>query len=135
MSEPAAPPEPEPFATWVDLEKRWRPLSDEERLAADERLADASAMVRAECPRVDARVEAGKLARRVVEQIVCAMVRRCMSVPADQAPVTQQQQTAGPFSLSVTPFNPGQDLFLLRSERRQLAGPPRAFTIRLGGAG
>ncbi|MDR2381560.1 MAG: phage Gp19/Gp15/Gp42 family protein [Bifidobacteriaceae bacterium] len=125
--------EPDPFASWVDLEKRWRPLTAAERVIADVRLADASGQIRAEYPRVDARIAAGALPERVVVAIVCSMVRRSMTTPVDQAPVTQQQRTAGPFSMSVTPYNPGADLFLLRGERRQLAGPPRAFTVRLGG--
>lgn len=126
------------FATTEDLEARWRPLSTAEKATAAVLLGDASAMIRAECPDIDARLVAvppatvPELDPTVPRMVVCAVVKRAMlaSAASDGAPVTAVQQTAGPFSQSLTMANPTGDLYLTRAEKRVLGcGAQTATTI------
>lgn len=112
----------DPFATVSDLEARWRPLTPAETATATTLLDDASAQVRVECPDVDDRLTATPptLDASIPRRVVCAMVKRAMLAPVDQAPMTQMQQTAGPFSQSGTFVNPTGDLYLTKTERRLL---------------
>lgn len=122
-----------PFADVSDLEARWRSLTPSEQTLATTLLADASAQVRAECPDVDERIADGSLDPDVPRRVVCAMVKRAMLAPADQAPMAQMQQTAGPFSLSGTFVNPTGDLYLTKTERRLLGcARVRASSVQMG---
>ena len=127
-----------PFATVGDLEARWRPLTPAEESTATVLLSDASARVRVECPDIDARLEAvpPTLDADIPKMIACAMVKRAMLAPVDQAPMSQMQQTAGPFSQSGTFVNPTGDLYLTKAEKRLLGcGAQEAFTVAAMPAG
>ena len=126
----------EPFATIDDLEKRWRPLTTAERPRADTLLEDASAQLRVECRDLDARLTitppatVPDLDPAVPRRVVCAMVKRAMLAPVDQGAVTAEQQTAGPFSQSLTFSNPNGDLYLTKAERKLLGcDGQKAFMI------
>lgn len=120
----------EPFATVADLEARWRPLTPTETTTATALLDDASAMIRAEAPGIDQRVDDGQLDPAVPLMVVCRMVKRAMHTSGDG--VTQQQQTAGPFSQMLSFSNPQGDMYLTKADRRMLGiGRQRAFSIDL----
>ena len=117
----------DPFATYVDLEARWRTLSTAEQARADVLLGDASQLI------VDLRPDlASHVSAATLEAIVCAMVKRAMQGPVDLDGVTQTQQTAGPFSQGVSFANPSGDLYLTKGEKQRLGiGVQRAFSIDL----
>ena len=120
------------FASATDLAARWRPLSAAEEDTADTLLGDASAILRAECPDLDARltVVPPLLDPDLPKMIVCAMVKRAMIAGVDVEGVTNTQQTAGPFSQSMTYSNPMGNLYLTKTERKLLGcGGQRAFTV------
>lgn len=119
-----------PYATAQDLSDRWRPLSPAEQTRATVLLGDAGTKIRAAAPGVDDRLASGDLDPDVPLLVSVEMVRRAMLAPVDQAPMTQVQQTAGPFSRSGTFANPTGDLYLTKAERRMLGGGgQRAFTV------
>lgn len=118
-----------PFATVQDLESRWHKLLDSESEQATVLLADASQMVIDTCPQY---VNASPL---TLTSIVCAMVKRAMiSGDSDAVGVSSTQETAGPFSQSMSYTNPMGDLYLTKAEKLRLGkGSQRAFSIDLGG--
>jgi hypothetical protein len=107
------------FAEHGDLSARWRSLSTDEQATATVLLDDASAIVRAECAGIDTRITDELVDADLVKATVCAMVKRSM-LAADQAGVSSQQETIGPFSRGVQFTNPLGDLYLTRQERRRL---------------
>jgi hypothetical protein len=103
------------YATVAELEERWRPLSTSEKAKATVLLDDASAILDAECDKAQVSPNLGLL------KIVCVdMVKRAMSSTVDDAPVTNMQQTAGPYSASLTFANPMGDMYLTRTNRKLL---------------
>ena len=123
-----------PYATAQDLADRWRPLSPSEQERASVLLGDAATRIRAAVSDVDARVNTGALDAGIPLLVSVEMVRRAMLAPVDQAPAGQVQQTAGPFSKSVSFANPTGDLYLTKAERQMLGGGgQRAFTVPMGG--
>lgn len=120
-----------PFATHVDYEERGYANPFATGGILDARLAAASRHVRGRCPDVDGKIDAGDLDPELVTDIVCAMVHRSAS-QVDLAGVASQQQTAGPFSQSLSFANPHGDLYLTKGERRSLGCGQRAFTVPLG---
>lgn len=124
----------EPFAVVDDLVMRWRPLNATEAATAGVLLGDASAMVRSECPDVDARLALVPplIDPAILKMIVCSMVKRSMIAGADVEGVTSTQQTAGPFSQSQSFSNPMGNLYLTKAERKMLGcGGQEAFTVAL----
>lgn len=122
----------EDFATVAQLEKRWRPLTDAEKVRASVLLGDATQQVLIEATGIVERIEAGKLDPSVPERVVCDMARRAMLAGVDQPAFTNFQETAGPFSQSGTFANPTGDLYLTKTEKRLLgANRQRAFSIDL----
>lgn len=126
---------PSPFATAADLAARWRTLSVAEQAQATVLLGDASSIVLAECPAAAAIDETSDMAEQVAQEetlkrIVCGMVKRAMVGGGDLSGVSQQQQTAGPFSQNQSYANPMGDLYLTKADRRSLpCGRQTAFTI------
>jgi len=110
---------PPAFATTGDLVARWRPLSTAETTRAAVLLEDASQKILDEDKH-------GVLAdltapTNTLKRIVCAMVKRAMpSTDSEGPPVTQQQWGSGPFNASTTFATPSGDLYLTKSERRDL---------------
>lgn len=120
------------FATPSDVEDRWRPLTPEETIRAQALIADASALIRSECPSIDDRLDADPptLDPQVPLMVVCAMVKRVLIAGAGIDGASSHQQTAGPFSQSVSFTNPLGNLYLTKAERRMLGcGGQKAFTI------
>lgn len=122
------------FATAADLAARWRPLSGDEEATASTLLGDASAIVRAECPGIDARVTAETVDAELVKATACAMVKRAM-LASERPGVAQAQETIGPFANMATYSNPLGDLYLTRQERRRLGyGGVRAGSAPMAAA-
>lgn len=128
---------PDPFATVADLEARWRPLTAEEQARAEVLLADASAILRATCPTIDQRITDGTLDPELPEMVTCNMVRRSMGSADVGDGVSTQQQSAGPFSTSLTFANPQGNLYASKAELKLLGcgARARAYTIDTTPAG
>lgn len=108
-----------PFAYVSDLEDRWRPLTSDEQNRAEVLIDDASQLI------LDSDLrgifaDAVDPASLTLVRTVCAMVKRAMSAPVDLAPVSQMQETTGPFGVTATYSNPAGDLYLSSAERRAL---------------
>ena len=102
-----------------DLEARWRPLDEDEKERAGALLADATALIssmRGFRPPEDG----DELARANLTAVACAAVRRAMDSGGAPFGVTQQSETTGPFSSSVSFANPSGDLYLTKAERQRL---------------
>lgn len=112
------------FAVPADLEQRWRTLTSEESARATVLLADASQLIIDECS------SASAAAPETLKRVVCAMVKRAMLNSESSAGITSSQEMAGPFSRMLNYSNPTGDLYLTKSERRQLGcGGAKPFTI------
>ncbi|OFR01170.1 Gp19/Gp15/Gp42 family protein [Alloscardovia sp. HMSC034E08] len=119
----------ESFATTTDLEIRWHALTESEKKRAQVLLEDASDKIRTDYPTAITTVSEGTLRR-----IVCAMVKRAMTVQTDYEGVKQMSQTTGSFADSYTFANPDGDLYFTSSEKQSLTvGDNRVFTVSLGG--
>ena len=68
-------------ASTMDLEDRWRPLTDTEQTVAQALLDDAWAVLQSEVPGLDDRVTSGALASPLVIGVVAAMVLRVLRNP------------------------------------------------------
>ena len=100
-----------PFASSADLKARWPELSDEQ--VAGTLLSDASQLIRDTCPG-------------------WAMVKRALISGTDNAGLSSAQETAGPYSQTMTYANPTGDLYLTRAEKQRLGqGRQRAFAISM----
>ena len=120
------------FATVEELETWWRPLDTVERAAAAQRLTDASLIIRALKPGIDAEITAETLDAAVPNFIVRDMVKRSMSAPDDMAGVNQATQQAGPFSQTLQFANPEGNLYLTKLHKQMLGlGDGEAFTFDL----
>lgn len=113
-----------PFASSDDLKARWPDLSDTK--LADTLLSDASQLIRDTCPGWAHASEA------TLKAIACAMVKRAMIAGSDNAGLSSTQETAGPYSQTLTYSNPTGDLYLTRTEKQRLGqGRQRAFNISM----
>lgn len=119
----------ESFATTTDLEQYWRPLSsDAETVRAATLLAYASRRMRvaakAQGRDLDADLVLGRLDLLDVQMVACSIAQRSMTSGASLPGVTQQQETMGPFSQSMTFANPMGNLYLARDDYLQLGLRP-----------
>ncbi|MCG7284967.1 phage Gp19/Gp15/Gp42 family protein [Cellulomonas sp. ACRRI] len=128
------------FATPEDLTQSWRSLTSDEANRATMLLRFASAMIRVECPGIDAKITtvppatAPELDPDIPRMVACAMVKRAMIVGTEAEGVNAEQQTAGPFAKSLTFSNPMGNLYLTKAEKRLLGcGAQTAFTVPMGG--
>lgn len=122
------------FATIAELEVSWRVLSSAEQATAAVKLDEASLMIRALRPGIDALIGAGSLDPGVPRLVVCGMVKRAMNTPSTVEGVGTVQQSAGPFGQTLTYANPDGNLYLSKLEKKMLGiGRQRAFSIDLGG--
>lgn len=118
------------FATPDDLETRWRPLAGDEVARASALLDDASAMLRAEMPGIDDRIDQGLMDPALPRQIVAGMVKRAMQGPPGMAGVESHSRGVGPFQGSVTFANPTGDLYLAKKDRKLLGiGRQTAYMV------
>jgi hypothetical protein len=112
--------EPFAFATVEELEARWRPLSTSERERAGVLLQDGSQIILG--------LAGGEPKNLFLAKVVlCSMVKRAMLSPADQAPISNFQQGAGPYQLTQTYVNPTGDLYLTSNEKKLLGISRSAF--------
>lgn len=120
-----------PYADVVELQKRWRQLSDIEAKRAETLLLDASVIVATMCAQSGIVIDKNnELQTLTINSIVCEMVKRAMLSPVDQAPMTQFSQTAGSYTESGTYANPTGDLYLTSGEKKRLGlGKQRMFSI------
>lgn len=132
----------DPFASPYDVAVRWRPLTAAEESVAEVLVFDASTLIRQRFPGIDGQVTSGAVDPDILTMVVAGMVKRAMLSPTSDG-VSQQSQTAGPFSQSQTYANPLQNVFLTAADLvlilgYQPAGGTHHFantTIRKGGDG
>ena len=111
------------FATIEDLEARWKPITDaRERYKADVTLCDATTMIK------------GFLGQRTADpealvMVTCNVAKRALVAADTNLGVTQQSETAGPYSQSFTWANPGGDLYLTAREERLLGLKKQTATV------
>lgn len=113
-----------PFASPDDLAARWRPLTSQESITARALLNDASALIRARFPGIDGQMVGGLIDAGILVAVTAGMVKRAMVAPSDG--VSQQAETAGPFSRSQTFANPLGNVFLTLADMTMILGyqPP-----------
>ena len=114
------------FATVVDIQDRWRPLSPTETTRATVLLKDATVYIASLCEENE--ISLDPLSEDLTEKlriVTSEVVIRRMKVPMDQAAVTQFSQTTGPFSTQQTYSNPEGGFYLTKAER-QLLGVKKA---------
>jgi hypothetical protein len=113
------------FASAQDVADRWRPLTPAEQTVAATLVLDASALIRARFPGIDAQATAGAVDPQVLRIVVSGMVKRALVSPDDG--VSQQSQGAGPFTHSQTYANPLRNVFLQEADITLIIGyRPRA---------
>ena len=112
------------FATVDDLTLLKRKMTVEEQERAAEYLNMVSDFLRVEADKVgkdlDAMVTKNVHLASVAKSVVVEAVNRALNTPADQEPISQMSQTAGPFSASATYLVPGGGLYVMRRELAQL---------------
>lgn len=116
----------------AELEKRWRPLTDEEREAAETKLSDAVVMLDALHHDLTGALDSGATSKNVVSFVVCEMVKRAMRRPDDQQEnVSSQMLVTGPYTVQRAFRDTGGDLYVTRLERRILGIRRRAAMVDL----
>lgn len=130
------------YATLADLKQHWSKLPAGDEEDAQQKLHEASIIVRGSFPDLDGRlilpVGRGGIDPDVPRLVACRMVKRAMDVVED-APTTgleSFQFGAGPFSMGGKVHNPDGSLYLTAADKRLLVaprGPRKAFTIHPGG--
>lgn len=116
------------YATWEDVEARWRALAASEQALATTLLEDAAVELDGTCP-PSTPPTARELAVRKIVSV--RMVKRAMMSPGGVG-VNSVQQGAGPYQETVQFSNPMGDLYLTKADKRLLGcGGQRAFSIDL----
>lgn len=108
------------FATPDDVAARWRPLTSAEQTVAQTLLNDASMLIRARFPGIDAQAASGQVDPDALAAVTAGMVKRAMVAPADG--ITQQSESTGPFSHSQTYANPLGNVFLTAADITLILG-------------
>lgn len=120
-----------PYATPEDVAARWRPLTPSEEIVASTLVDDASELIRAEFPGIDAQVDSGALSAGLLRIVVSNMVKRALIAPSDG--VSQASEGTGPYSHSESYANPMRNIFLTEPERVLILGyRPAAFSTTFG---
>lgn len=105
------------YATYEDLQARWRTLTESEQATATVLLDDAAAIIDAYVL-IDTENE-GQMER--AKYVSCSMVRRSMMASeSDLVGINQASATMGPFSQQATFTNPTGDLYLTAQEKAML---------------
>lgn len=97
-----------------DLELRWKPLSEDEKVRASVLIEDAEALISALGANLD------EVSLSVLIPIVCSVVKRAMPDQGDGSAIESLQKSAGPFSETFKFANPSGDMYLTKLEKRQL---------------
>lgn len=103
------------YASYEDVEARWRPLSSDEKERVIVLLNDAASILDAFVKVNDDDASQAEL----LKVVSCNMVIRAMS-SSDTFGVTQASMTAGPYTQSWSYANPSGDLYLTKNEKRLL---------------
>lgn len=121
----------EAFATTEDLEKRWRPLTGDEKPRSETLLEEATAIIRFDLAKSGVAVDAEDELQSVNLRIVCcSMVQRVLAQDND-AGYAQATVTAGPYTQSWSPANPDGNMYISAKEAKRLGiGCGRIGTIR-----
>lgn len=105
------------YATYEDLQARWRTLTEAEQETATVLLDDAAAIIDAYVL-IDTEDE-GQMER--AKYVSCSMVRRAMqATESDMIGISQASATMGPFSQQATFANPTGELYLTAQEKAML---------------
>lgn len=120
-----------PFATDQDVADRWRPLTDDELAVAAVLVGDASSVLRARFPGLDAQVASGLIDPNILRIVVAGMVMRALIAP--EPGVSQESEKVGPIAHGRTFANPMRKMFILDDELLLIEGyRPRAGSFRYG---
>ena len=119
------------WATPQDVLDRWvgsGSPTDTDQISA--LIADAEAVVLAEFPKIQDRIDADLLPASTVVMVVCRMVSRILRNPEG---LTYWQQTTGPFGQARNYGSNGSDLWLTADERKLLSPTlkGKAFSVDL----
>lgn len=122
-------PIPTPWATYQDLEQRWRGLTAVEQARATVLIEDAQSLIKDECAQWE------QASAETLRRVVCAIVKRAMNSPLGDdalAGASSTSMSAGPFTQQVSFSNPSGDLYLTKVEKRSVNGRRgAAFEINL----
>lgn len=121
-----------PFATLGDLRLHWSELPAEREADAEQKLAEASIILRALYSGIDAKIASGQVDSDVVKLIVCRMVKRSLLAAInDVEGVATRNETAGGVSMGISFSNPNGNLYLTKDDKNLLGGGRRgkAFMI------
>ncbi|WP_102157703.1 hypothetical protein [Zhihengliuella halotolerans] len=126
------------FATLGDLQDHWPGLPSNRTDEAEQKLHEASIVIRTLYPDVDARIAAGKLSEEVPKLVACRMVKRAMTAPTvdEMAGINNLQESVGGVSQTLSFTNPNGDMYLAKADKLLLGHGRRsqkAFTIHPGG--
>jgi hypothetical protein len=119
------------WATFHDVTDRWvgsnKPDSEDQIAAL---IQDAEAVILAEFPKIQDRIDANTLPIQIVTMVVVRMVTRVLRNPEN---LTYWQQNTGPFGQGRS-FGADRDIWLTAEERDLLAPKTRgkAFEVDLG---
>ena len=119
------------YATALDVEDRWRPLTEVETRLANTLAVDASVRVRRRFPTIDARIASGSVDPLEVTAVVAGMVKRAMIAPEG---VSLHTQVGGPYQDTKRYANPLGDLYLTADDLAVLSEggmSRRAFSVDL----
>ena len=108
------------FASAEDVAARWRPLTSAEESVAEALLIDASLLIRARFPGIDAQSASGQVDPDVLVAVTAGMVKRAMIAPADG--ISQESQGMGPFTHSQSYANPLGNVFLTQADITLILG-------------
>ncbi|MCW2898487.1 MAG: hypothetical protein JWO67_752 [Streptosporangiaceae bacterium] len=130
---------PGAYASVQDVANRWRPLTSAEAAVASYLVDDASTLIRARFPGIDAQVSGGSVDPEILRIVVSGMVKRALIAPEDG--VTQESEGTGPFTHAQTFANPMRNVFISAADLvlilgYQPAGQSNGFandTTRMGG--
>jgi len=109
-----------PFATAVQLQAYWRPLTASETSRANIMLTLASNRLRVIAEDVsinlDTKKDASEAYASTLQWVTMEAVKRALQTPTDQPPVETWAQTAGPYSENYKYTNPSGDLWFKKTE-------------------
>lgn len=124
----------EPFATLADLEISWPSITLDQAEDAPQKLVEASLIIRALKPDIDALILAELMDPDLPKMVVCGMVKRALKTPDAGEGIGTTQHTTGPFTQSFTYTNPDGNLYLAKLDRKLLGiGAAQAFVVDLMG--
>lgn len=107
------------YATINDLQLRYRKLSHEEQDKALVLLDDASALIDSEFKNYGRKHTNTTLEYAAKKAVCCNIVRRVLA-SSSGADISNQSQTVGSFTESITYANPDGSLFLKNTDRKLL---------------